>query len=85
MTALSKFLVLLAIFLAASYANAFTCLSPVTGNQVWFNHLIQLQQPMSDSKDKPSCKPSCKPIKQINFGCRAFKQPFTKENLSSVQ
>jgi hypothetical protein len=35
-----KFLVLLAIFLLASNANAFTSLSPVAGNQVqenqWF-------------------------------------------------
>jgi hypothetical protein len=32
MTALSKFVVLLAIFLSASYANAFASLSPVAGN-----------------------------------------------------
>jgi hypothetical protein len=58
MTALSNFLVLLAIFLSVSYANAFTCLSPDAENQVWFSHLIQLQQPMSDPKNKPSCKPT---------------------------
>jgi hypothetical protein len=40
MTALSKFLVLLAIFLSASHANAFTSLSLVAGNQVGVIHLI---------------------------------------------
>jgi hypothetical protein len=55
MTALSKFLVLLAIFLSASYANAIASLSPVAGNQVCVNHLIQLQQPM------------CKPTKQMDL------------------
>jgi hypothetical protein len=34
MPALSKFLVLLALFLSASLANAFTSLSSVAGNQV---------------------------------------------------
>jgi hypothetical protein len=50
MTALSKFLVLLALFLSVSYASAFTSLSLVAGNQVWVNYLNQLQQPMSDQK-----------------------------------
>jgi hypothetical protein len=49
MTALSKFLVLLVIFLSASNAHAFTSLSPVAGNQVQVNHLIQFD---------PSCKPT---------------------------
>jgi hypothetical protein len=40
MTALSKFLVLLALFLLASHANAFPSLSLVAGNQVQVNHLI---------------------------------------------
>jgi hypothetical protein len=40
MPALLKFLVLLAIFLLASNANAFTSLSLVSGNHVWVNHLI---------------------------------------------
>jgi hypothetical protein len=48
MPALPKFLVMLAIFVLASNANAFTSLSLVFGNQVWVNHLIQFQQPMSD-------------------------------------
>jgi hypothetical protein len=63
MTALSKFLVLLALFFLASHANAFTSLSSVAGNQVWVNHLIQLQQPMRDPTNEPSWAPVCKPTK----------------------
>jgi hypothetical protein len=67
MTALSKFLVLLVLFLLASHENAFTSHSSVAGNQVWVNHLIRLQQPMSDPMNKPSCEPIRKPtIDQIN-------------------
>jgi hypothetical protein len=40
MTALSKVLVLLVLFLLAGHANAFTSHSLVAGNQVWVNHLI---------------------------------------------
>jgi hypothetical protein len=65
MTALSMFLVLLAIFLSASYANAFTSLSLVAGSQVWVNHLIRLQQSMSNPTNEPSRKPICKPTKQL--------------------
>jgi hypothetical protein len=61
MTALSKCVVLLAIFLSASYANAFASLSPVAGNQVWVNHLIQFEESMSKPMNEPSCKPICKP------------------------
>jgi hypothetical protein len=57
MTALSKFLVLLVIFLSASHANAFTSLSSVAGNQVPVNYLIQLQQPMRDPTNEPSREP----------------------------
>jgi hypothetical protein len=60
MTALSKFLVLLALFLLASHANLFTSLSSV-------NYLIRLQQPMSDATNEPSCKPICKPTKQMDL------------------
>jgi hypothetical protein len=56
MPALLKFLVLLAIFLLASNANAFTSLSPVAGNQVWVNHLIQFDKSMSKPTNQPSCK-----------------------------
>jgi hypothetical protein len=44
MTALSKFWVLLAIFLLAGYANAFLNLSQVAGNQVQVNYLIQFEE-----------------------------------------
>jgi hypothetical protein len=44
MVALSKFLVLLAIFLLARHANAFTCLSPIARNQVRGNHFIQFEK-----------------------------------------
>jgi hypothetical protein len=67
MTALSKFLVLLALILLASNANAFTSLSPVAGSQVQEIHLIQLQQPMSYLTNEPSCKPIRKPIKQMDL------------------
>jgi hypothetical protein len=63
MTALPKFWVLLALILSASHANAFTSLSLVAGNQVWVNHLIQLQQPMSDPTNEPSREPSREPTK----------------------
>jgi hypothetical protein len=67
MTAHSKILVLLALFLLASHANAFTSHSLVAGNQVWVNHLIRLQQPMSNPTNKPSRKPIRKPTNdQIN-------------------
>jgi hypothetical protein len=61
MTALSKFLVLLAIFLWEGYANALTSLSLVAGNQVRVIHLIQLQQTISNQTNEPSCEPICKP------------------------
>jgi hypothetical protein len=67
MAALSKFLVLLAIFFSASYANAFASLSPVARNQVWVNHLIPFQESMSKSTNEPSCELICKPTNdQIN-------------------
>ena len=55
------FLILLAILLSASYAHAFISLSPVAGNQVWVNHLIRFQQPMSDKMNEPSREPICEP------------------------
>ena len=64
MTALSKFLVLLALFLLASHANA---LSLVAGNQVWVLHLIRLRQPMSNPKNEPSREPISEPTKRINL------------------
>jgi hypothetical protein len=67
MTALPKFLVLLANFLSASHANAFTSLSLVAGNQVWVNYLIQLQQPMSDPTNEPSREPLREPTKRMDL------------------
>ena len=54
MPALLKFLVLLAIFLSASYEQAFTSLSPVAGNQARVNHLIRFEEPMSNPTNVPS-------------------------------
>jgi hypothetical protein len=44
MAVLSKFLVLLAIFLLAGYANAFPSLSQVAGHQVQLNYLIRFEE-----------------------------------------
>ena len=67
MPALSKFLVLLALVLSASHANAFTSLSYVAGNQVRINHLTRLQQPMSNPTNEPSCEPIREPTKQMDL------------------
>jgi len=64
-SALSKFLVLLALVLSASHANAFTSLSSVAGNQVRVNHLTRLQQPMSDPTNEPSREPIREPTKRL--------------------
>ncbi len=61
MNAMAKFLVLLAIFLSASYAHAFTNLSPVAGNQARLNHLIRFQQTMSNPTNEPSREPIREP------------------------
>ncbi len=47
MPALLKFLVLIALFLSASNANAFISPSSATGTQVRINHLIRLEKPLS--------------------------------------
>ena len=65
MPALLKFLVLLALVLSASHANAFTSLSSAAGNQVRVNHLTRLQQPMSDSTNEPSHEPIREPTKRL--------------------
>jgi hypothetical protein len=67
MPALLKFLVLLALFLSASNANAFTSLSSVAGNQVRVNHLTRLQQPISNSTNEPSRELIRKPTKQMDL------------------
>jgi hypothetical protein len=67
MTALSKFLVLLAFFLLASHANAFTSLGLIAGTQVRIYHVIRLDEPMSKPTKIPTLEPKCKPTNdQIN-------------------
>ncbi len=95
MTALSKFLVLLALFLSAIHANAFASLSLVAGNQVGVIHLIKLQQPMSDPTNEPSCKLICEPTKRMDLdaelptnlshkkSCVAFSEPKQDAELPS--
>jgi hypothetical protein len=61
MAALSKFLVLLANFLLASYANAFVSLGLAAGTQIWINHVIQLKEPMSKPTKIPAHKSTCEP------------------------
>jgi hypothetical protein len=65
--ALSKFLVLLALFLLASHVHAFTSLSLVAGDQVGVNHLIRLQQLMSKPTNEPSREPIRKPTKRMDL------------------
>jgi hypothetical protein len=40
----AQLLVLIAIFLSASYAHAFLNLNQVAGNQIQLNHLIQFKE-----------------------------------------
>jgi hypothetical protein len=42
----------------ASYANTFTSLSPVSGNQVQMNHLIKFEEPMNKPTHKTPCRPT---------------------------
>jgi hypothetical protein len=65
--ALLKFLVLNAIFLSASNANAFTCLSPIARNQVQEKHWFQFEEPMKDPTNEPSCEPTCEPTKRMDL------------------
>jgi hypothetical protein len=60
MPALLKILVLLAIILSASYANAFTSLSPVAESQVQEDHLVRFEELMSKPTNEPSSEPVCK-------------------------
>ena len=53
MTALSKFLVLLAIFLSASLGDAFL-------NHARLNHLIRFEELISKQTNEPSSKLICK-------------------------
>ncbi len=67
MPAISKFLVLLALVLSASHAQAYTSLSLVAGNQVPINHLAWLQQQMSDPTSEPSREPVREPTKWMDL------------------
>ena len=67
MPALSKFLVLLALVLSASHANAFTSLCWVAENQVWNYHFTRLQQPMSNPTNEPSREPIREPTKRMDL------------------
>ncbi len=60
MAVFAKLLVLIAIFLFASNANAFTCLSPVGGNQVRENHWFCFVEPMSKLTNEPAVEPTKK-------------------------
>jgi hypothetical protein len=42
-------------------------LSSVAGNQVRVNHLLRLQEPMSDPTNEPSHKPIREPTKRMNL------------------
>jgi len=75
--ALLMFLVPLAIFLSASYAHAFTSLSPVAGNQALVNHLIRFEESMSDPTNEPSREPIREPTKRLG------QDPLLPVNLSS--
>ncbi len=77
MATFAKLLVLIAIFLSASNANAFTSLSPVAGNQVQENHWLQFVEPMS--------KPTNKPIATTNSSQRGLCHGKKSELESSAE
>jgi hypothetical protein len=58
MTALSKFLVLLAIFLLANLEDAFMNLSSAAGNLVPVNHWVRFVEPISKPTKEPTGKPT---------------------------
>ena len=66
MPALLKYFVLLTLFLLESHANVLTSVSLVAGDQVWVIHLIQLQQPMSNPTNEPSCKSMSIPTNELS-------------------
>jgi hypothetical protein len=76
MTAFAKLLVLIAIFLLASNANAFTSLCPVSGKQVRVNHLIEFEVPMN----KPTCKSTCKPTNDLSIDSWQCRMEINKMN-----
>ena len=70
MPALSKFWCCWQSFFWARHANAFTCLSPIARNQVWGNHFIQFEKPMSNPTNKLSCEPIHKPTKPMDLDAK---------------
>ncbi len=56
-----------ALFLLASHVHAFTSLSSVAGDQVRVNHLIRLQQPLSNPTNEPSRESTREPTKRIDL------------------
>jgi hypothetical protein len=58
MTALSKFLVLLAIFLLTNSGDAFMNLSSAAGNLARVNHLVQFVEPMGKPTNEPTIEPT---------------------------
>ena len=58
MTALSKLLVLLAIFLLENSGDSFMNLISAAGNLAWINHLIQFVEPMSKPTNEPTVEPT---------------------------
>ena len=86
MTAFSKLLVLLAIFLLTSQVNACMILSLASGGkQVRVNHLIKFDQPMN----KPTCEPISEVIKeqmndQKNVQMKTL-QTYTKSQIGTWQ
>jgi hypothetical protein len=58
MTALSKFLVLLAIFLLENLEDAFMNLSSAAEILVRVNHWIRFVEPMSEPTKEPTDKPT---------------------------
>jgi hypothetical protein len=67
MAAFTKLLVLIAIFLLASHANAFTSMSPVAGNQIQEKHWFQFEEPMNNQTNESTCEPTCKPTERMDF------------------
>jgi hypothetical protein len=78
MTALSKFLVLLAIFLLANLGDAFINLSSAPGNFVRVNHWIRFVESMSKPANEPSREPTCHPTNDRMNGQTSNK---TKQQL----
>ncbi len=60
MAAFAKILVLIAIYLLASNANAFTSLSPLAENQVHENHWFRFLEPLRKPTNKPTGEPTKK-------------------------